>query len=393
VNYSQLLKPVPLLSTILISMISINSYAAVNKESVDGEAQRFQTNMTSGVTDVGANIFDLHMFALWVCVIIGVLTFGVMFYSLFRYRKTAGHKPATFHEHLGAEITWTIIPVFILAALAWPAITTLKEIYNTDDADIDILVTGYQWKWKYEYINDDGENISFFSVLKTPIEEIYNEEAKGEHYLLEVDEPVVIPVDTKVRFLITAYDVIHSWWVPALAVKKDGIPGFINETWAKSNKIGIYRGQCAELCGKDHGFMPIEVHVVSEDDYQAWKAEKEAASKEIKELMAQSFTMDEMMEKGKNVYEKNCAACHQKDGTGMGAAFPALKGSPVALGSTEKHISIVVNGVSGSAMAAYGAQLNDIDMAAVITYERNAWGNNVGDIVQPIDIFNFKKGQ
>lgn len=380
------------LATAVLSSASWAAFAAGGTE-VAGEAKRFQTNMTEGVTEVGKDIYDLHMIALWVCIWIGIFTFGFMFYSLYKYRKSAGHEPATFHENLTAEITWTVLPFVILIGLAIPSISTLKDVYDTDKADMDILVTGYQWKWKYEYLDKDGDNISFFSVLKTPQEEIKNAEPKGEHYLLEVDEPVVIPVNKKVRFLITAYDVLHAWWVPALAVKKDAIPGFVNETWAKAKEEGVFRGQCAELCGKDHGFMPIEVHVVSQEKFDAWKGAKKAEAKELKELMSQNFTMEEMMVKGKEVYEKNCAACHQIDGAGLGAAFPALKGSAIAMGDAKKHIDVVVNGVPGTAMAAYGGQLNDVDMAAVITYERNAWGNNVGDIVQPVDVALFKKGQ
>ena len=235
-----------------------------------------QLNMSEGFTDVGVQIYDLHMLILWICVIIGMLVFGIMFYSMIFHRKSRGHKPADFHESTTVEIAWTLIPFFILIAMAMPATSTLLEIYDNDNADIDILVTGHQWKWKYEYLYEDSKNIEFYSNLSTPQSEIYNTTEKNENYLLEVDEPLVIPVNTKVRFLITANDVIHSWWVPEMGVKKDAIPGFINETWSKVNQEGIYRGQCTELCGSYHGFMPIEVHVVSQEEYALWKQAKQS---------------------------------------------------------------------------------------------------------------------
>ena len=335
-------------------------------------------------------IYSLHMIILGICTVIGIGVFGVMFYSIIYHRKSKGVTPATFHESTKVEIAWTIIPFFILIGMAVPATSTLLDIYDHDDADKDVLITGYQWKWKYEYLNENGENVSFFSNLRTTQSEIYNTESKGEHYLLEVDEPLVLPADTKVRFLVTANDVIHSWWVPELAVKKDAIPGFINEAWTRTSVEGIYRGQCAELCGKDHGFMPIVVNVVSKDEYNQWLDEKQAEAAEIKQLMAQTFTMDELMERGKAVYERNCLACH--GGAGEGGVGTAIAGSAIATGEVSGHLNIGVNGVPGTAMQAYGGQLNDVDMAAVITYQRNAFGNNMGDMIQPIDVFNHKKG-
>ncbi len=349
-----------------------------------------QVNMSPGVTSSGQAIYDLHMAILWICVIIGVLVFGVMFYSIIYHRKSKGFKASNFHESTKVEIAWTVVPFLILIGMAVPATSTLIHVYDTDEAEMDILVTGYQWKWKYEYLNEDGENVSFFSNLRTPQDEIYNTEEKGEHYLLEVDEPVVIPVDTKVRFLVTANDVIHSWWVPELAVKRDAIPGFINETWTRAEKEGIYRGQCAELCGKDHGFMPVVVNVVSKEEYASWLADKQAEAAEIKALMAQTFTMDQLVERGKGVYQSRCAACHGMNGEG-GLGLP-IAGSAIATGGIAKHLDIGINGVAGTAMQAFGGQLNDVDMAAVITYQRNAFGNNMGDMVQPIDVFNHKKG-
>jgi cytochrome c oxidase subunit 2 len=353
-----------------------------------GEVSEY--NMEPGVTELGHRIYDLHMVILIICVVIGVLVFGVMFYSIYYHRKSRGAIPATFHESTKVEIAWTVVPFFILLAMAVPATTTLLDVYDNDAAELDVVVTGYQWKWKYEYLSENGENVSFFSNLRTPQTEIHNTEAKGEHYLLEVDEPLVLPVNTKVRFLVTANDVIHSWWVPQLAVKRDAIPGFINEVSTKPTEEGVFRGQCAELCGRNHGFMPIVVNVVSKEEYATWLSTKQAEAAEIKELMAQTFTLDQLMERGKAVYDANCLACHGANGEG--GVGKAIAGSPVATGDLGHHLDIGINGVPGTAMQAFGGQLNDVDMAAVITYQRNAFGNNMGDIVQPIDVYNHKKG-
>ena len=349
-----------------------------------------EINMPAGVTALGRDIYDLHMLIFWICVIIGVIVFAVMFYSIYYHRKSRGVTPATFHESTKVEIAWTVLPFLILIGMAVPATRTLVDIYNTDDAEMDIVITGFQWKWKYEYLSEDGENVAFFSNLRTPQSEIYNSEQKGEYYLLEVDEPLVIPVDTKVRFLITGNDVIHSWWVPELAVKRDAVPGFINETWTLATEEGVYRGQCAELCGKEHGFMPIVVNVVSKEEYSQWFTAKQADAAEIKELMAQNFSLEELMERGKAVYDRSCLACHGATGEG-GLGLP-IAGSPIATGELNNHLEIGINGVPGTAMQAFGGQLNDVDMAAVITYQRNAFNNNMGDLVQPIDVFNHKKG-
>ena len=352
-----------------------------------GEASSI--NMTPGVTELGREVYDLHMIILWICVAIGVAVFGVMFYSIIFHRKSRGVTPAKFHESTTVEIAWTVVPFFILIAMAVPATTTLLTLYDTDDSELDILITGYQWKWKYEYLNEEGENVSFFSNLRTPQAEIYNDEAKGEYYLLEVDEPLVLPVDTKVRFLVTANDVIHSWWVPALAVKRDAIPGFINETWARPTEQGIYRGQCSELCGKSHGFMPIVVNVVSKEEYGEWIAAKQTEATEVKQLTSQDFTLDELMVRGESVYDTSCLACHGANGEG--GVGNAIAGSSVATGDINAHLEIGINGVPGTSMQAFGGQLSDVDMAAVITYQRNAFGNNMGDSLQPVDVYNYKE--
>lgn len=372
----------------VLMLMSLLSAGAWGSDAQVSESS--SVNMTTGVSVISQSIYDLHMLVLWICVIIGLLVFGVMFYSIYHHRKSRGVTPATFHESTTVEIAWTVVPFIILIALAVPATKTLLEAYNFDDSELDILVTGYQWKWKYEYLDAENENVSFFSNLRTPQSEIYNTESKGEHYLLEVDEPLVIPVNTKVRFLVTANDVIHSWWVPALAIKKDAVPGFINETWTEAIKEGVYRGQCSELCGKEHGFMPIVVNVVSKEAYADWLAVKQKDAAQIKGLMSQNFSLDEQMDRGKSVYDRSCLACH--GGNGEGGVGTAIAGSAVAMGALSGHLEIGINGVPGTAMQAFGAQLNDVDMAAVITYQRNAFGNNMGDVVQPIDVFNHKKG-
>jgi cytochrome c oxidase subunit 2 len=353
-------------------------------------AEMNQVNMSPGATDVGREIYDLHMIILWICTVIGLGVFGVMLYSIIYHRKSRGVTPATFHESTTVEIAWTVVPFFILIGMAVPATSTLLKIYDNDEAELDIVVTGFQWKWKYEYLNEEGDNVTFFSNLRTPESEIYNTEEKGEHYLLEVDEPLVLPADTKVRFLVTANDVIHSWWVPELAVKRDAIPGFINEVWTRTSEEGIYRGQCAELCGENHGFMPIVVNVVSKEEYAQWLTGKQGEAAEIKELMAQTFTLDELMERGKTVYQRDCLACHGADGEG--GVGKAIAKSPIATGELAGHLDVGISGVPGTAMQAFGGQLNDVDMAAVVTYQRNAFGNNMGDLVQPIDVYNHKKG-
>jgi len=349
-----------------------------------------QINMSPGVTEIGANIFELHMLIMWICVGIGALVFGAMFYSIFAHRKSKGHQASQFHESTQVEVAWTVVPFLILVGMAFPATSTLLEVYDNDEAELDILITGYQWKWKYEYLDDAGETVSFFSNLATPQEEIYNTQNKGENYLLEVDEPLVIPTHTKVRFLVTANDVIHSWWVPEIAVKRDAIPGFINEAWTRVPEEGIYRGQCTELCGAYHGFMPVEVHAVSRDEFDSWMAAKRGIAAAQSQLATQTLSVDELMDQGKRVYDAACLACH--GASGEGGVGKAIAGSPVVLGDLGAHMALVADGVAGTAMQAFGEQLSAVELAAVLTYQRNAFGNNTGDIVQPGDVAGGKNG-
>lgn len=358
----------------------------------------YKLNFQEPVTAVGHQVYDLHMLIFWICVVIAIVVFGVMFYSMYAHRKSRGAVAADFHENTKLEIIWTIIPFVILISMAIPATSALINYENTADPDLTVKITGMQWKWKYEYTGE-GEGVKMISAL---VPEQYNaaqkEGGKGIEkyksdgdtpYLLTVDNELVLPVGKKVRFLITSDDVIHSWWVPQLATKKDAIPGFVNETWTKIDKPGTYRGQCAELCGKDHAFMPIVVRAVEEKDFKMYLADaKTAAAAAAAEAASdKEWSKDELMAKGNEIYhgKGGCFGCHGMNGEGV-AVFPKLAGAAIANGDdASAHISTVVHGRPGTAMAAYGNQLNDLELAAVITYERHAWGNN-GSIVQPKDI-------
>jgi cytochrome c oxidase subunit II len=351
-------------------------------------------NMTQGVTDISQKVYGLHMTILIICALIGLVVFGVMFWAIIHHRKSRGAKAAQFHESTKVEILWTIIPFLILVGMAIPATRTLIAMEDASQSDLTVQVTASQWKWHYRYF---GEDVEFFSLLATLPQEIDGSLRKRDNYLLEVDRPLVLPTDRKVRFLITADDVIHSWWMPAFAVKKDAIPGFINEAWTRINQPGIYRGQCAELCGKDHAFMPIVVDARPAAEFDDWlaqaKAEQAAARAAEQELLAMEMTMEEMMALGEQVYQRSCAACHMANGEGIPGAFPALKGSQMVLNDRAAHIDIVLYGKAGTAMQSFDRQLALKELAAVITYERNAWGNDTGDLVQPKDIHEARQGQ
>ena len=348
-------------------------------------------NMREGVTQVSRDVFELHMLIFYICVAIGAVVFSVMFYSLFRYTKKRNPNPSTFHESTKLEVAWTIVPFLILIAMAVPASKTLTEIYDDEEGEINIQVVGYQWKWEYKYLEDD---INFFSNLSTDQDEIYNLVPKGENYLLEVDEPLIIPVDTRVRFLITANDVIHSWWVPDFAIKQDAIPGFINTAWTRAEETGIYRGNCTELCGKNHGFMPVVVKVVEKDEYNDWVLAKKEEAIKLAELTEKEWSLAELSERGEGVYQKNCVACHQMNGEGLPPIFPALAGSDIVMFDKNRNVEILMEGVQGAAMQSFANQLSEVDMAAVITYTRQAWGNaenGDGAYVVPSDIVEYKK--
>ncbi len=357
---------------------------------VSAESATRQLNMPQGVTEVSQAAYDIHMIMMWICTVIGIAVFGFMFYVMYAHRKSRGAVAANFHENHVVELIWTIVPALILIVMAIPATTALLKVYDTENADIDIKVTGYQWKWQYEYI---GEGVKYMSELRTSQDEIYGRAPKGEHYLREVTEPLVIPTGKKVRFLITGNDVIHSWWVPDFGVKRDAVPGLFTAAWAKTDVPGTYVGECTELCGIGHAFMPVVVEVKEEAEYNEWLAGKKAEVAEYASTIGKEWTFDELMVRGEEVYERSCAACHQSDGNGIAGVFPALKDSPIALGAKEGHIAVLIDGVAGTSMQSFADQLSEVDIAAVVHYERNAWGNDVGDVTQPIDVLNYKQGQ
>lgn len=349
-------------------------------------------NFQKPVTPVAHKILELHNMILLICVIIFVIVFSVMFYSIFAHRKSRGYKPAKFHDNATLEVVWTVIPFLILVSMAIPSTATLLEMSDTSKSDLTVKITAYQWKWKYDYPDQD---VGFFSTLATPRDQIENKAAKGEHYLLEVDNPIVVPVGKKVRFLVTANDVIHSWWVPQLGVKTDAIPGFINEFWVRADEAGTFRGQCAELCGKDHGFMPIVVNAVSQEDFTKWVAVQKDKAAAESAGGTKTWSKDELMEKGKKAYASTCAACHGAEGKGIPGVFPAIEGSKLATGPVEEHIKTVLHGRAtgkfSAQMPAFAAQLSDADVAAIVTFERNALGNKAGDVVQPSQVKALRK--
>ena len=346
----------------------------------------WELNLQLPVTALARRVYDLHTLLTWVIFIIFVGVFAVVTWSIIFHRKSKGYKAADFHDNTAVEIAWTIVPTLILIAIAFPATSALVEMRDTSQPDLTIKATGYQWKWGYEYVTGDAAGVKFMSVMSTPREQIENKTPKGENYLLEVDRPLVVPVGKKVRVLLTATDVIHSWSVPAFAVKTDAVPGFLRDTWFRAEKEGTYRGQCSELCGKDHGFMPVVVEVVSAEKYAAWVGEQKKAMAASADDPAKVWKMDELMARGEKVYAANCAACHQPNGAGLPPAFPALDGSKIAKGPKGAHIDIVLNGKPGTAMAAYAAQLTDTEIAAVVAYERNAWSNKLGELIQPAEV-------
>lgn len=349
-----------------------------------GSAQADYTlNLMKGVTRISNEVYDMHMIALWICVAVGVVVFGTMFYSIYYHRKSMGHEAEQFHENTTVEIIWTIIPTIILVVMAIPATKAMIDMDDTSEAEMTIKVTGWQWKWEYEYLDED---IHFFSSLD---EESNRARQIGSgidptsvpHYLLNVDNPVVIPVHTKIRFLFTAADVIHAWWVPDLGWKKDTVPGFINESWTEVDVPGTYRGQCAELCGQDHGFMPIVVIAMEKADYAVWVEEQKELALAEQSAAQKEWSKEELIAKGETVYANNCASCHMADGAGMAGVFPAISGSPVVIGDIDAQVDLMMKGQG--MMPAFGQMLSPVDFASVTTFIRNGLGNAVGDSIQP----------
>jgi cytochrome c oxidase subunit 2 len=385
------------LPTIIISLFATSAHAD------------YQFNLQTAATPIATEIYDLHNLILLVCLIIFVIVFGVMFYSLYKHRKSVGHKASQFSHNTKLEIVWTIIPFFILVGMAFPTTQTILRMKNVEGTDMSIKVTGRQWYWEYEYM-DAG--INYVSNLATPRDQIDNKAEKTAHYLLEVDQPMVVPTGKKVRLLLTASDVIHAWWIPAFGVKQDAIPGFINEAWFQVDKPGIYRGQCAELCGVGHGFMPIVVEAMPQEQYDAWLKSQKDKLAATAEAATKDYTLDELKIRGEAVFNSRCAACHQANGQGIPGVFPPLvegatfanqdtlkrlaergfaKDGKIVLGPKDKHLDIVMHGIPGTAMQALGEQMTDLEVAAVITYERNNWGNKAGDVLQPSEVAAVRK--
>lgn len=350
-----------------------------------------QLNLHEPVTKIAEEIYSLHNLLLIICLVIFVAVFSVMFYSIFKHRKSVGHKAATFHESTAVEIAWTVVPFLIVIGMALPATKTVVAMKDTSNADLTIKVTGMQWKWGYDYLKGDGQGISFLSALSTPREQVVDPtKVKNDNYLLEVDNPVVVPVNKKVRLVMTANDVIHSWMIPAFGVKQDAIPGFVRDTWFRAEKTGVYRGQCVELCGKEHAFMPIVVNVVTDDEYKKWVDGKKKEMAAKADDPNKTWTVDELKQRGEKVYAANCVTCHQANGKGVPGAFPALDGSLVVNGPLAEQLNVVMNG--RRAMPPWKGVLSETEIAAVVTYTRNSWGNKAQEnIVQPAQVLAARK--
>jgi cytochrome c oxidase subunit 2 len=379
-----------MLTSDFAKVVSMASLARSGAAIANGEAK---FGLQTPQTIVAHQIYDLHTIILGICIVIAVVVFGFMFYAIVRHRRSVGHQANPFDGNKLVQIIWTVIPCLIVVGMAFPATRTVIEMKDTSSPDITIKITGYQWKWRYDYI---GEDVFFYSDLATPHDQIENQAQKGENYLLEVDNPLVVPVGKKVRILVTANDVIHSWWVPAFGVKQDAIPGFVRDSWFKVDTPGVYRGQCAELCGKEHGFMPIVVEALPQERYKTWLAEQQAknraATAAASSASGKTYALDELKSEGEKVYVRSCVACHQANGQGLPGVFPALAHGTITTGPIAGHVDIVLNGSrKNPAMAAWKAQLSDLELAAVITYERNAFGNALGDMVQPRDIAAARK--
>jgi cytochrome c oxidase subunit 2 len=385
-KYAHRLKSLMLGASLL--MAGMPSWAVV--DSPGGPAVR-QMNFQPPVTRIAEEIYSLHNLMLIICLVIFLAVFGVMFYSILKHRKSLGHKPATFHESTAVEIAWTVVPFLIVIGMALPATKTVVAMKDTSNADITIKATGMQWKWGYDYLKGEGEGISFLSALSTPRDQVVDPtKTKNDNYLLEVDNPVVVPVNKKIRIVTTANDVIHGWTIPAFGVKQDAIPGFVRDTWFRAEKVGTYRGQCVELCGKEHAFMPIVVNVVTEDEYKKWTEGKKKEMAAKADDPNKTWTVDELKQRGEKVYAANCVACHQATGKGVPGAFPALDGSPMVIGPKGPQMNIVLNGKGG--MPPWKGVLSDTDIAAVITFTRNNWSNKAQEnIVQPAEVLAARK--
>ena len=377
-------------STILGATLASSAALAVNN--LPGGPAVNQLDLHPPVTQIAADQRWLHYYIMIICVVIFLAVFGVMFYSIFKHRKSKGAKAANFHESVGVEIAWTVVPFFIVIAMALPATKTVVAMKDTTNADLTIKATGYQWKWGYDYLKGEGEGIGFLSTLDVTHRAMSDsgKPAATDDYLLKVDNPLVVPVDKKIRIVLTANDVIHAFMVPAFGIKQDAMPGFVRDTWFRAEKTGDFYGQCAELCGKEHAYMPIHVKVLSAPDYAAWVEGKKKAMAALADDPAKEWKLDELVARGEKVYNANCAACHQASGMGAGP-IKALVGSATVLDADKaKQIAVLLNGQNNGTMPAW-KQLSDTELAAVITYTKNSWTNKTGQIVQPAEVVAARK--
>ena len=375
-------------AALLLASLAAHARQAVND--LPGGPAVNQLDLHPPVTRIAEQQQWLHYVMLVICLVIFVGVFGVMFYSIFKHRKSVGHKAANFHESVTVEIAWTVVPFIIVIAMGAMATRTVVAMKDTSNADITIKATGYQWKWGYDYLKGEGEGIAFLSTLDVNHRVMSNDgKPAGDDYLLKVDNPLVVPLDRKIRIVTTANDVIHAWMVPSLGVKQDAIPGFVRDTWFRALKVGDYYGQCAELCGKEHAYMPIHVRVLSEADYAKWVADKKKAMAAAADDPNKEWKLDELVARGEKVYAANCAACHRPDGKGAGP-IKALDGSAIVLNDPVAQIKILLNGAANGAMPAW-KQLSDTELAAVITYTKNSWSNQTGKLVQPSEIVAARK--
>ena len=375
--------------TLLVLGASMATPWALAVNSLPGGPAVNQIDLHPPASAIAADIQWLHVVMMVICVVIFIAVFGVMFYSMLKHRKSLGYKAANFHESVGVEIAWTVVPFIIVIGMGAMATRSVVAMKDTSNADLTIKATGYQWKWGYDYLKGEGEGIKFLSTLDLAQREMSNAgKPQGDNYLLKVDNPLVVPVDRKVRIVTTANDVIHAWMVPALGVKQDAIPGFVRDTWFRADKTGDFYGQCAELCGKEHAYMPIHVKVLSHGDYAKWVEGKLKEAAAAADDPSKQWQLDELVARGEKVYAANCAACHQANGKGAGPIKP-LDGSAIVLAADKNQgIQMVLNGKG--AMPSW-KQLSDTELAAVITYTKNHWSNKTGQLVQPSDVVAARK--
>jgi cytochrome c oxidase subunit 2 len=388
---NSMVRPAAGLASLATLLMCLPQLAAAKVNDLPGGPAVNQLDLHPAATQMASDIHWLHVIMMVIITVIFVAVFGVMFYSIIKHRKSVGHKAANFHESMAVEVAWTIVPFIIVIGMGAMATRTVVAQKDTSNADLTIKATGYQWKWGYDYIKGEGEGIGFLSTLDAS-HRAMSDSGKPEptdNYLLKVDNPLVVPVDKKIRIITTANDVIHAWMVPAFAVKQDAIPGFVRDTWFRAQKTGDFYGQCAELCGKEHAYMPIHVKVVTQEEYTRWVESQKKLMAAKADDPNKVWVLADLMARGEKVYAANCAACHRPDGKGAGP-IKALDGSDIVLNDAAKQVQILLNGAANGAMPAW-KQLSDTEIAAVVTYTKNSWSNKTGKLVQPAEIVAARK--